>query len=123
MDEKEKEEIIDKWKESGLFDDCDFDSDLFPTHNGVAATTISQDLIFASDDEINEVKQKVKSENREGKIDAVIENKEFKEKNLEDDEEYKELIKKGVTPMSAPSSQLMYIDFKYEGTDIINNIP
>lgn len=39
---------------------------------------------------------------------------EFVEKKLEDDEEYQQLMKKGVTPLSAPTGQLFYLDFKYE---------
>ena len=82
----------------------------------VEARTISNDLIFDSQEEIDEVKKKVQSENRDGKIEAIIEGVEFVEKKLEDDEEYKELMKKGVTPMSAPSGTLFYLDYKY-GTD------
>ena len=86
---------------------------LLPLAMRVAARTISNDLIFASKEEIDEVKKKVQSENRDGKIDAIIEGGDFVEKKLEDDEEYKELMKKGVTPMSAPSGNLFYLDFKY----------
>lgn len=86
---------------------------LLPLAIQVAAKTISNDLIFASKEEIDEVRKKVQSENRDGKIDAIIEGGEFIEKKLEDDEEYKELMKKGVTPMSAPSGNLFYLDFKY----------
>lgn len=86
---------------------------LLPLAIQVAAKTISNDLIFASKEEIDEVRKKVQSENRDGKIDAIIEGGEFIEKKLEDDEEYKELMKKGVTPMSAPSGSLFYLDFKY----------
>ena len=90
----------------------DFPS-LLPIAMKVAARTISNDLIFASKDEIDEVKKKVQSENRDGKIEAIIEGGEFTEKKLEDDEEYKELMKKGVTPMSGPSGTLFYLDYKY----------
>ena len=86
---------------------------ILPIAMKVAAKTISNDLIFASKEEIDEVRKKVQSENRDGKIDAIIEGGEFIEKKLEDDEEYKELMKKGVTPMSAPSGNLFYLDFKY----------
>ena len=90
----------------------DFPS-LLPIAMKVAARSISNDLIFASKEEIDEVKKKVQSENRDGKIEAIIEGGEFTEKKLEDDEEYKELMKKGVTPMSAPSGTLFYLDYKY----------
>jgi hypothetical protein len=88
-------------------------STLLPIAMKVAARTISNDLIFASKEEIDEVKKKVQSENRDSKIEAIIEGGEFTEKKLEDDEEYKELMKKGVTPMSGPSGTLFYLDYKY----------
>jgi hypothetical protein len=86
---------------------------LLPIAMKVATKTISQDLIFASSEEINEVKNKVLTENRDGKIEAIVDGKEFTEKKLEDDPEYQKLVKKGVTPLSAPSGQLFYLDFKY----------
>jgi hypothetical protein len=86
---------------------------LLPTAIKVAAKTIAMDLCFASEEEINEVKSRVQSENRDGKIDAVIEGSEFTEKKLKDDPEYKDLMKKGVTPLSMPTGQLFYLDYKY----------
>jgi len=86
---------------------------LLPTAMKIAARTISNDLIFASKEEIDAVKSRVQSDNRDGKIEAIVEGGEFTEKKLEDDEEYKELMKKGVTPMSAPSGTLFYLDYKY----------
>jgi hypothetical protein len=89
------------------------DFPLLPIAMKVAAKTLAMDLCFASKEEIDDVKSRVDSENRDGKIEAIIEGGEFTEKKLEDDEEYKELMKKGVTPMSAPSNTLLYLDFKY----------
>ncbi len=86
---------------------------LLPTAMKIAAKTISNDLIFASKKEIDAVKIRVQSDNRDGKINAIIEGGEFVEKKLEDDEEYQQLMKKGVTPLSAPTGQLFYLDFKY----------
>jgi hypothetical protein len=91
----------------------DFPS-LLPIAMKVASKTISNDLIFASQEEIDQVKNRVQSENRDGKIEAIVEGGEFIEKKLEDDEEYKNLMKKGVTPLSAPLGQLFYLDYKYE---------
>jgi len=91
----------------------DFPS-ILPLAMRVAPRTLSNDLIFASKEEIDQVKKKVLSENRDGKIESIIEGGEFIEKKLEDDVEYKELMKKGVTPMSAPSSSLFYLDYKYD---------
>lgn len=86
---------------------------LLPLAMKVASKTISNDLIFASQEEIDEVRKKVQSENRDGKIEAIVEGGEFVEKKLEDDEEYKQLMKKGVTPLSAPSGLLFYLDYQY----------
>ncbi len=91
-------------------------SSILPMAMKVAAKTISNDLIFASQEEIDQVKNKVQSENRDGKIEAIIEGDEFVEKKLEDDEEYKKLMKKGVAPLSAPLGQLFYLDYKYGKT-------
>lgn len=117
-----KEEIMKKWSTAlgymGLTDSKeetkseDF-STLLPIAMKVSSQMISNDLIFASKEEIDGVKSRVQSDNRDGKIEAIIEDKEFTEKKLEDDEEYKELMKKGVTPMSVPSGNLFYMDFKY----------
>jgi hypothetical protein len=88
---------------------------LLPIAMKVAAKTFGQDLIFASQEEIDEVKNKVLTENRDSKIEAIVDGKEFTEKKLEEDPEYQKLMKKGVTPMSSPSGHLFYLDFKYEG--------
>lgn len=94
----------------------DFPNLLFPVVKKVFAKTLGGDLGFASKEEIDEVKNRIQVDNRDGKIDAVLEDKEFVEKKLEDDEEYKKLMKKGVKPMSAPTGQLFYLDYKY-GSD------
>jgi len=90
----------------------DFPS-LLPLAMKVSSKLISNDLIFASKEEIEEVRKKVQSENRDGKIEAIVEGSEFTEKRLEDDDEYKKLIKKGVSPLSAPSGVLQYLDYTY----------
>jgi glucose-6-phosphate 1-dehydrogenase len=63
-----------------------------------------------SDENINEIKQKVFIENRDSKIKSLLENVEYVEKKLEDDEEYKDAVK----PLSSPNTQLFYLDFKYK---------
>ena len=107
LNESQSNQILEETKAE------DFQS-LLPIAMKVASRTMSNDLIFASKEEIDLVKSKVQSENRDGKIESIIEGGEFTEKKLEDDEEYKELMKKGVTPMSAPSGKLFYLDYKYE---------
>jgi len=120
MNKPNKEEIMKKWaKALGSIEETkseEFPS-LLPIAMKVSSKLISNDLIFASKEEIDAVKSRVQSDNRDGKIEAIIEDKEFTEKKLEDDEEYKELMKKGVTPMSAPSGTLFYLDYKY-GDDL-----
>jgi len=90
----------------------------FPTILPMAMKVAARTMTFgASKEEIDEVKNKVLIENRDGKIDAVIEGKEFTEKKLEDDEEYQNLMKKDilpVQPLSSPRPSLFYLDFKYE---------
>jgi hypothetical protein len=91
----------------------DFPS-LLPTAIKVSSKYVSNEILgFASEEEINEVKTRIQSENRDGKIESVIEGGEFVEKKLEDDPQYKELMKKGVMPLSAPSANLFYLDYKY----------
>jgi hypothetical protein len=85
---------------------------LLPTAIRIVAKTISQDLIFASKEEIDVVKNKLLTENRDGKIESIINDKEFNEKRLEDDPEYQKLIKRSVT--QGPSGQLFYLDYKYD---------
>ena len=102
------EEILKKWQpildnmgitesvegnNESAEDNNDFPS-LLPIAMKIAQTTIGQDLVFASEDEINSVKKRIISENRDGKIESIINDEEFKEKTLEEDEEYKKLMKK-----------------------------
>jgi len=87
---------------------------LLPTAIKVSSQYVSNEILgFASEEQINEVKNRVQSENRDGKIESVIEGGEFLEKKLEDDSEYQELMKRGVSPLSAPSGNLFYLDYKY----------
>ena len=116
MNKPTQEEIMKKWTTAlGSIEETkseEFPS-LLPIAMKVAAKTIAMDLCFSSKEEIDAVKSRIQSDNRDGKIEAIVEGGEFTEKKLEDDEEYKELMKKGVTPMSAPSGTLFYLDYKY----------
>ena len=116
MNKPTQEEIMKKWTTAlGSIEETKSEefSSLLPIAMKVAAKTIAMDLCFASKEEIDAVKSRVQSDNRDGKIDDIIEDGEFTEKKLEDDEEYKKLMKKGVSPMSAPSGTLFYLDYKY----------
>ena len=117
MNKPTQEEIMKKWTTAlGSIEETkseEFPS-LLPIAMKVSSKLISNEIAgFASKEEIDAVKSRVQSDNRDGKIEAIIEGGEFTEKKLEDDEEYKELMKKGVTPMSAPSGTLFYLDYKY----------
>jgi hypothetical protein len=117
MNKPTQEETMKKWTTAlGSIEETkseDFPS-LLPIAMKVSSKLISNEIAgFASKEEIDAVKSRVQSDNRDGKIEAIIEGGEFTENKLEDDEEYKELMKKGVTTMSAPSGTLFYMDYQY----------
>lgn len=89
---------------------------LLPIAKRVYATTVDCSGIFASKEELDGVRNRVISENRDRKIDSVLENKGYEEIILEDDEEYKRLRNKGVNPMSPPSLDIRWIDYQYKST-------
>ena len=86
---------------------------LLPIAMRLADRTIGQDLVNVNPlgsinyEEIDRIKNEVKSENRERKIDALTENKEFEEMKLEDHPDYK----------IGPTGQLFYLDFKFKYGD------
>lgn len=89
---------------------------LLPIAMRVAAQTIGQDLVSVqpmgggnSGDEMKKIKQEVKIENRDRKIDALVEGKEFNEMKPEDHPDYKE--------SKGPIGQLFYMDFVYGSTN------
>lgn len=83
---------------------------LLPLATKVASQTIGLDLVTVqpisgnSQEEIDRINAEIKAENREGKIESVLENKEYKEKTIEDHPDYKNGL---------PSGNLFYMDFKY----------
>ena len=85
---------------------------LLPIAMKVAAQTIGTDLVTVAPigggntpDELKEIREDVKIENRDRKIEAVVEGKEFEEMKVEDHPDY-------IKP-AGPSGQLFYMDFKY----------
>ena len=89
---------------------------LLPIAMRVAAQTIGQDLVSVqpmgggnSGDEMKKIKQEVKIENRDRKIDALVEGKDFNEMKAEDHPDY-------IKP-KGPSGQLFYMDFVYGSTN------
>lgn len=117
MNKPSKEDIMKKWApilESIEENKSEEFPSLLPIAMKVSSKLISNEIAgFASKEEIDAVKSRVQSDNRDGKIEAIIEGGEFTEKKLEDDEEYQKLIKKGVNPMSVPSGTLFYMDYQY----------
>jgi hypothetical protein len=94
--------------------ESEFDGILLPIAKRVFAKTISSEIGgFATKEEIDEVKSRVIQENRDGKLGSILDDKPFIETKLEDDLEYKELMKRGVKPLSMPTGQLFYLDFQY----------
>lgn len=89
---------------------------LLPIAMKITAQTIGTNLVSVapigggnSGDEMDAIRKEVKVENRDRKIDSLIENEEFEEMKVEDHPDYR--VSKG------PSGQLFYLDFKYGGTE------
>ena len=84
---------------------------LLPIAMKISAQTIGLDLVGVqpmtgpggmSQEERERIEAEVKGENRDGKIDALIEGKEYTEKKVEDHPDYK-----------SGGSQLFYLDYTY----------
>ena len=82
----------------------------------VSAQTIGTDLVSVmpigggnSGPEMESIRQDVKIENRDRKIESIVEDKEFEEMKVEDHPDY-------IKP-KGPSGQLFYLDFQYGGTE------
>ena len=76
----------------------------------VAAQTIGQDLVSVqpmssgmSQEEIDRINAEIKKENRDGKIDAIVEGKDYKELKPEEHPDWK----------PGPVGNLFYLDYKY----------
>jgi hypothetical protein len=88
-------------------------TNLLPLSTKVASQTIGLDLVTVqpiggnSQEEIDRINAEIKVENRDGKIESVLDNKEYKEKTIEDHPDYKNGL---------PSGQLFYMDYKYGST-------
>jgi len=90
----------------------DYESVVLPIVKSIYPKTIAQDINgFVRKEEIDSVKSRITRENRGSKIESIIHDKPFKEKKLEEDREYQDLMKRGVTPMSNPTGKLFYLDY------------
>ena len=89
---------------------------LLPIAMKVSAQTIGTDLVTVapigggnSGPEMESIRQDVKIENRDRKIESIVEDKEFEEMKVEDHPDY-------IKP-KGPLGQLFYLDFQYGGTE------
>jgi len=89
---------------------------LLPMAMKVSAQTIGTDLVTVapigggnSGPEMESIRQDVKIENRDRKIESIVEDKEFEEMKVEDHPDY-------IKP-KGPSGKLFYLDFIYGGTE------
>ena len=95
----------------GDIEDIEFPS-IFPQVKSVFSKTIGLDLVpvqpigINSEEELERIKNEVKEENRDRKIDSITENSDFKEMKIEEHPDFK----------SGPKMDLSYFDFKYGTT-------
>ena len=89
---------------------------LLPIAMKVSAQTIGTDLVTVapigggnSGPEMESIRQDIKIENRDRKIESIVEDKEFEEMKVEDHPDY-------IKP-KGPLGQLFYLDFTYGGTE------
>jgi len=89
---------------------------LLPIAKQIFAKTIGLDLVSVapigggnSGPEMETIRQDVKIENRDRKIESIVEDKEFEEMKVEDHPDYKESV--------GPRGELFYLDFQYGGTE------
>ena len=89
---------------------------LLPMAMKVSAQTIGTDLVSVapigggnSGTEMESIRQDIKIENRDRKIESIVEDKEFEEMKVEDHPDY-------IKP-KGPLGQLFYLDFQYGGTE------
>lgn len=105
MEDRKLEEIFGK-------NEIDFGSEqnLLPIARKVVAQTIGRDLVTVqplsnpgiSQEKLEEIKREVKAENRDRKINSIMNGGEFNEMKTEDHPDY-----------SSTSSTLFYIDYQY----------
>ncbi len=95
---------------------------LLPIAIKIAAQTISTDIVSVmpmsgpggtSKAEMDRISAETKANNRDGKIDSIIEDKEFKESSIEEHPDYKGPVGGGL---------LMYLDYQYGSTPSTPNI-
>lgn len=114
----DRNELFEKW--AGVFgsqsgnpemESGDFKSDLLPMAMKIAAKTVGLDLVSVqpmdygmTEEERKRIESEIIEENREGKIDSIVDGKVFVEKKVEEHPDYR----------PGPRANLMYLDFKYD---------
>jgi len=92
---------------------------ILPVAKRIFAKTVGLDLVSVqpiggiSNDKLNEIKKEVKTENRDRKIDSIVEGKDFEEMKVEDHPDFK---------AGLPKSDLFYMDYKYDSSTQSNSI-
>ena len=90
-------------------------SSLFPVAMKIATQTIGQDLVSVqpmtgpggmSKEERERIESEIKQENRDSKIDALVEGTEYNEKKVEEHPDYK----------PGSGGQLLYFDYTYNSS-------
>ncbi len=79
---------------------------MIPTAKRIYAQTYKQY-------EVEEIKKRIFIENRDRKIESIINDCEYVEQKLEDDPEFKKIAVE-IKPLPKPSLELLYIDFTYK---------
>ena len=100
-------------QQPSVFDQTSNFPSILPVAKRIFAKTVGLDLVAVrppggnSTDDIDRIEKEVKSENRDRKIDAITDDKEFEEMKVEDHPEYKDGLPKG---------NLFYMDYQYGST-------
>lgn len=90
-----------------------------PVAKRIFAKTVGLDLVSVqpiggiSNDKLNDIKKEVKTENRDRKIDSIVEGKDFEEMKVEDHPDFK---------VGLPSGNIFYMDYKYDSSTQSNTI-
>ncbi len=124
MTQSNKKIINNKWNASGIYElysnsssDLDLNEfpSLLPIAIRVASQTVGSDLVSVSplssglsDEELNRIKNEVIQENRDRKIDSVVNDEVFNEMKVEEHPDYKKF----------PGGSLMYLDYHYGATGV-----
>lgn len=90
-----------------------FGGSLLPIAKRIYAQTIAHDLVEVkplgggnTGAEMKKIKSDLTAENRDRKIESLVDDKEFKEMKVEEHPDYK--------PIEPPRATLMYLDFVYD---------